>query len=333
MKGRRGNPGLRGRLLNNSVDAYILALETINRLSTQYRLEAFCFLICNAWELLLKAKILDDSGNNRDAIYRRKRGGERRKTLSLGECIARVTPSDTDAERRNIELVNELRDEAAHLVVGAIPREILSLFQASVVNYHKRLNEWFGISLSERVPAGMMSIVYDIPPQDADMSGKRLRRTLGRETAAFLADFGATVKAEFDRLQRPAEFSISVDYRLVLSKTSSEGDIVLSTGAAGATPAGIIEVPKDPGRSHPLRETEVLARFRAAAPGAPVNRHDIRCAISVYHVKKRPEYFYQSTVKGSPKQYSQKFVDWLIKQYQRDPEFFQMARQKAKAPA
>jgi len=37
MKGRRGNPGLCGKLLDKSVEAYILALETINRLSIQYR--------------------------------------------------------------------------------------------------------------------------------------------------------------------------------------------------------------------------------------------------------------------------------------------------------
>ena len=62
MKGQRGNPGLKGRLVDKSVEAYILALETINRLSIKYRLEAFCYLLCNAWELLLKAKILEDMG-------------------------------------------------------------------------------------------------------------------------------------------------------------------------------------------------------------------------------------------------------------------------------
>lgn len=333
MKGRRGNPGLRGRLLNNSVDAYILSLETINRLSTQYRLEAFCFLICNAWELLLKAKILDDSGNNRDAIYRRKRRGERRKTLSLGECIARVTPSDTDAERRNIELVNELRDEAAHLVIGAIPREILSLFQASVVNYHKRLNEWFGISLSERVPAGMMSIIYDIPPQNSDLSDKRLRRRLGRETADYLAKFGADVKAEFDSLQRPVAFSIPVNYRLVLTDKISEGDVFLTKGTSGAVPAGIIEVPKDPGSSHPLRQKEVLAKFIAAVPDSNIKPFDVQSVVKVHNVEKRSEHFYHGTVTGSPKQYSEAFVEWLINQYQKDPNFFQVARKKAKARA
>ncbi len=104
MKGHRGNPGLKGRLLNKSMDAYVLALETINRLSIQYRLEAFCSLICNAWELLLKAKILDDTDNDHDAIYRgKKKRGERRESLSLRECLERVIPNRTDPERRNAQ--------------------------------------------------------------------------------------------------------------------------------------------------------------------------------------------------------------------------------------
>ena len=56
---------LKARLVDKSIEAYVLALETINRLSIQYRLESFCYLFCNAWELLLKAKILDDEGDPR----------------------------------------------------------------------------------------------------------------------------------------------------------------------------------------------------------------------------------------------------------------------------
>jgi hypothetical protein len=52
---RRGNPGTKGRLLGKSLEAYLLALETINRLTITYRVETFCALACNAWELLLKA--------------------------------------------------------------------------------------------------------------------------------------------------------------------------------------------------------------------------------------------------------------------------------------
>ena len=68
LTGRRGNPGTKGRLLGKSLEAYVLALETINRLTITYRTETFCALVCNAWELLLKATLLDES-TNRSVIY------------------------------------------------------------------------------------------------------------------------------------------------------------------------------------------------------------------------------------------------------------------------
>lgn len=40
---RPGNPGTKGRLLAKSVEAYLLALETINRLTVTYRVET---LLC-----------------------------------------------------------------------------------------------------------------------------------------------------------------------------------------------------------------------------------------------------------------------------------------------
>ena len=86
MKGMRGNPGLKGRLLDKSIEAYILSLETINRLSVKYRVETFAYLICNAWELLLKAKILQDTKRRR-AIYYKKKRGEPRRSLSLRDCL------------------------------------------------------------------------------------------------------------------------------------------------------------------------------------------------------------------------------------------------------
>ena len=137
-------------------------METINRLTIQYRIEAFCILICNAWELLLKAKIIEDAGSE-DAIYsNRKTRNKTRMSLSLHDCLKKVKPNETDKVRLNLEYIMELRDESTHLVIGQIPREVIMLSQACVINYHKHLNEWFGESLSDRFPVGMMSLVYDL---------------------------------------------------------------------------------------------------------------------------------------------------------------------------
>lgn len=331
MKGKCGNPGLKGHLVENSVEAYILALETINRLSIKYRVETFSYLICNAWELLLKAKILLDSGNDRNAIYRgKKKRGERRESLSLRECLDRVIPSTSSPERRNVEYIADLRDEAVHLVLSGVPTDVLCLFQACVINYHSRLKEWFGYSLSDRVHVGMMSIVYDMEPNRGDIADKRLRRDLGREAATFLTSYCARIKNEFDQLNRPIQFSIGIDYRLALTKNPDYADIVLSQGATAGSQVQIVEVPKDPSKSHPNRQKEVLQKVIAAVPGLTIKQHDIQCAIKVHGVKKRSEYFYQGRVKGSPGQYSQAFVDWLVQRYQRDGEFFAKAKTKSK---
>ena len=326
MNGKCGNPGLKGKLIDKSVEAYILALETINRLSIKYRLESFCYLICNAWELLLKAKILDESKCQSSIFYHKQRGHQK-KSLSLRDCIERIMPNCEMPQRRNIERIAELRDESVHLVINQIPRDVLCIFQACVINYHSRLNQWFGISLSEKVPVGMMSLVYDMSPEQCDLSDRRLRRELGRDAAIFLGHYCSQLREEFDKLQRPAEFSVGVEYRLVLTKKHDEADIVLSNSGNGGGVSRIIEIPKDPSKSHPLRQKEVIERVTSEI-GISINQYDVQCVNRVYNIKQKPEYYYHGKVKGSPVQYSALFAEWLVMQFQKDNSFFQTTRHK-----
>ena len=329
MKGHIGNPGLKGKLVDKSIEAYILALETINRLSVKYRIEAFCYLICNAWELLLKAKILEESGTQ-SVIYYPKQRGEHKRSLTLRDCLERIMPKEADPEKLNIKHIADLRDESVHLVFSRIPSDVLCLFQAGVINYHKRLSEWFGISLSDRVSAGMMSLVYDMQPGQNDLTDKRLRREMGRDAANYLTRFCAKVKEDFDRFDRSAQFSIGIEYHLVLTKKQDEADIQLSAGSSGGSVNQIIEVPKDPSKSHPFRQKEVIEQIKSAIAGIEINQYDIQSVIKTHSIKKRAEYYYHGQVKGSPVQYSPAFVDWIIKQIKKDDQFFQNSRLNAK---
>lgn len=157
MKGKCENPGLKGKLLEKSIEAYILALEIINQLSVKYRVETFTFLICNAWELLLKAKIIDINKKCKTIYYPKKRN-QPRHSLALKDCLRKSFSNENDPVRRNIEFIEELRDSSVHLVISQVPKNVIGLFQACVLNYHKHLISWFGISLSDRVPEGMMTI-------------------------------------------------------------------------------------------------------------------------------------------------------------------------------
>ena len=53
-------------LLSKSEEAYLMSIEIINKPTINYRTEGFCFFICNAWELLLKAFIINKAKDIND---------------------------------------------------------------------------------------------------------------------------------------------------------------------------------------------------------------------------------------------------------------------------
>jgi hypothetical protein len=319
--------GLSRRLMNKSVEAYVMGLETINRVSIAYRIEASAYLVCNAWELLLKAKISHDSGRN--AIYYPKRRGERPRTICLRDCLRRVFLNENDPIRRNLEHLADLRDESVHLVISRIPREILGLFQACVINYNTHLLAWTGVSLSDRVPVGMMTLVYDFNPEEHDLNNPVMRRRLGKSAVRYLAQLQAAIRADAQKLGNPPEFAIGVEYHLALTKKPGEADVVLTSGPGdGGASTHVVEVAKDPSKTHPLRLKEVRAEA-ATKTGLALNQYDFQCVIKAHAVKKRAEFYYKGAVPGSPAQYSREFVNWMAKQCENDPDFFIKARARA----
>ena len=219
------------RLVRNlrdaSLDAFILALETVNRLSITHRLEASRILFCNAWELLLEAWILD----NGQKIDHKKRRNLPRETISLDECVWRIFTDVNEPMRLNIETLSELRNEATHYVIPFIPPDVMGIFQATVLNYTHKLQEWFSLSVSQRTPVGMMALIYEFDPSEYSLGNPRIRRRLTAEAAKWLTEFQENMRVRAAGVgDRENEFIIRVDYRLAFVKKPNFADIVLGTG-------------------------------------------------------------------------------------------------------
>ena len=65
------------KLLEKSKEVFLLAIEIYNRPTIKYRVEGFALFICNAWELMLKAHIINKFGE--EYIYYK----DSKNTLSL----------------------------------------------------------------------------------------------------------------------------------------------------------------------------------------------------------------------------------------------------------
>jgi hypothetical protein len=150
----------------------LAAVEIYNKPTFTYREDSFAILATNAWELLLKARILQIDGNRLAAIleyerrrladgsvssklYRKKNRAGNHVTVGLFRAHDRLVKSYKasidPAVRQNLEALVEIRDNAVHFFNDdlGLTTSIHEIGAASLKNYLAALRQWFGLTLSE----------------------------------------------------------------------------------------------------------------------------------------------------------------------------------------
>ncbi len=157
-------------LLNRSIAAMLAAIEVYNKPMFQYRAETFTVLSINAWELLFKAKMLDDNRNQVRCLYvlvdgRKKDGSKSNKkrikrtsagypfTHSLDYLKKKFLEKRLIAEpiSSNLDILEEYRNDSVHFYNSTpqMAARLQEVGMASVKNYSKLISLWFNRSLSE----------------------------------------------------------------------------------------------------------------------------------------------------------------------------------------
>ena len=156
---------LHAKLLDKSLQAAVSAIEVYNKPDFKYREESFVVLIVNAWELLFKAKILQDSKVGMRSIYvpsktTTKEGYPLKRFFpKLNRAGNPLTIDIFDAMRKcatdkklqqNIELLVEVRDNAIHFMNDRkeFNKLVLELGTATLKSYATLCSEWFNKSLN-----------------------------------------------------------------------------------------------------------------------------------------------------------------------------------------
>lgn len=164
-------PPLHSKFLEKAQAAITSAVEVYNKPSFAYREETFALLALNAWELLLKAKVLKDGDNDLRVIrvyeprktkagvpskklyVKRNRAGNP-QTISLGGCLLALekTPAKLTHELKvNLVALTAIRDNSAHYISASpvLAKQVLEIASASVKNFVILAKQWFGRDFSE----------------------------------------------------------------------------------------------------------------------------------------------------------------------------------------
>ena len=105
-----------------------------------------------------------------------------------------------------------------------------------------------------------------------------------------------------------------------------------ATGPSGAVPLRLTDDPAAPSyfavpldQTHPFRQKEVVREVNTRLRGQRfINSHDVVCIRRVFEIQREIVFCYTQNF-ASPR-YSEKFVDWIVRQYASDPQFFDKTR-------
>lgn len=160
-------PQLHQRFVDKAAAAITAAVEVYNKPAFLYREETFAILALNAWELLLKAKVLKEANNaiaslrvyetrltkagvkSQKKFLKRNRAGNP-QSIALGACVTKLDempasrlPKEIKA---NLDALVEIRDNSVHFITASatLARQAQELAAACVRNFILLAKTWFG---------------------------------------------------------------------------------------------------------------------------------------------------------------------------------------------
>lgn len=316
------NRKIEDRLIEKSLDAFLLSIEIYNRLTQRNRIEAFCILAINAWELFLKAKLIKSKGET--ALYYPKQPN---RTLAVHDVVKELFTKQNNPIRKNIEDMIELRDKAVHLLLPELQPQLSRIFQSSVLNYHKLYSDFVSESPFTESGSGLISLIVD-----AEQIGSNvIQKNYGVDTANIVNEFFERFKSNENQLQS-LEYAIPIEYKLAFTKNPKHGDLTFTTGKDGKS-AILVEVPKSIDKTHPWREKDVLLALHKMFPeDSTINKRFFQGALLREHIRdSKNSPFYHRIENPTTHRYSDALIDLIANKVRVDSNYVQKCKESYSA--
>lgn len=235
------------------------------------------------------------------------------RDVSAAGALERSLPARLDAYAESrldeLEIVPALKDgvPVVALVVGAAPTPMV-----------------FSRACTFETGAGKAGTVFE--------RGALLFRHGAKSRSATTEDLAAAVERRVSAIRKAW---LSAVKRIVHAPEGSSIEVlppeIKDSDSPDAIPIRVVDDPSAPAyrvvdydRTHPYRQKELLAAFRERAPERSINQFDLLSVRHVHRTDENPEFSHRSLY--GTRQYSERFLNWLLENASRDPHFFESAR-------
>lgn len=310
---------IKQKLVDKSIEAFIMGLEIYNKPTIKYRIEGFSFFICNAWELMLKAELLN---RNEDIYYSDKSG----RTISLEPTIKKIYSDKNTRVRLNLEKIIELRNISTHFITEDYEAKYAPLFQACVLNFVNEIKRFHNIDISNYISQNFLTITANYEP----LSNEQIRLKYPPEIAErFIQQSNQTdvLTQEYDS----DKFAIPIKQNLYITKKKDEADFVIAMASESPNKVAIVKELKDPANTHKYAFNNVIAVVNNRLSKSNIklgykngfNSYVLNLFIEFYDIKSDNKYSYKHSLGNSTSYtYSERLIDFIINEIKKNPDGF-----------
>lgn len=312
------------RLLTKSKESFALAVELYNRPTLKYHAEACSIFLCNAWELMLKAHLINKDGL--ETIYY---PDEPERTISLIDCLKRTFSNAKSPLRVNMDQLIKFRNTNTHFITDEYELFYGPFLQAAVTNYADQLEKLHNESVGDIMPANHLTLAVrrgSLEPEtirakyDAATAEKLLR------TSQNLADVAGnegneSIAAIFETNLRLVKKEGEADLNVYIDKNAEPGirivkDIKDALSYYPNTPSACVQ------KINKRLKANNIDIYLGGAKKSKFTMHDFNLFTKGHKMKGDDRYSYDRSAeneKNSAYVYSQSTVDFIFDMLKRDP--------------
>lgn len=312
------------KMVLKSIEAFTYALETFNKPTITYRVESFSYLICNAWELLLKAHWIETKGKK--SIYFKEHPN---RTINLEKVVKETFTNDADPIRKNLEVVIDLRNTSTHFITEEYEELYAPFFQACVLNYIDKIDEYFDIDMNVVVHNAFLTI----STYHSQITPDSFKRRYGIE---LYNRYIKQKKAVEDLLIIPNDrVAISIDLNVALVKDAKKADLKVAISNDVNEKAVIYKDYKDINKFFPFNQKRGMKtindRLERAGIPAKINAYAFQLISNYFHLYDDKSMCYQVQIDINPrKMFSNKMIDFIFNTIKKDPKIVSVIKNKIK---
>ena len=298
-----------------------MAIELYNKPTIHYRVEGFAMFICNAWELMLKAYMINKFGDS--SIYFL---DNPTRTLALSDCIKKIFTNENDPLRINLEKIIELRNTSTHFITEEYEMVYVPLFQACVLNFNDKILEFHNIDMTEIIPQNFLSLSVSIKSLNETEITAKYPEIISKRIISVKNTIDALVRTE------NSKFAININVNHFITKDPNSADAVLHISKDGEEPVAVMREIKNPELVYQfsckqsiekittmLHRNKVQPKFKNAP--VSINNFHFNNLINYFGIKNNDRFCWKFNIgKTSFYKYSLQALEFIVAEIKKDPD-------------